>query len=122
MNKRAFYIEYPDKGFATIIRDDAEDSVISTAEKPDSDSYIAYLQQEGYEVIAFISSGYEYPGIGRTRRKWHRIDVNHLGIQEVSRSFTENIEAVEMWEKEDEEAYDDIVERRQRVLGLVPSA
>jgi hypothetical protein len=120
MTKRAYYIEYPDKGFATIFKEDAEDSVIWTAEEPDADGHIAHLQQDGYQVIHFVSSAYARKGVGRTRRQWHRIDKNMEATQAVLRSFANYDETVERWEREDEEAYPDIEERRQRVLALVP--
>jgi hypothetical protein len=118
MDKMAYYIEYPDKGFATIFKEDAEDSVIWTAEEPDADGHIALLQQDGYQVIHFVSSAYERKGVGRTRRKWHRIEDDTEALQALLRSFAEYDETVERWEREDEEAYPDIEERRRRVLAI----
>jgi hypothetical protein len=122
VSKRAYYLEYPDKGFASILKEDAEDSVIWTAEEPDSDAHIAYLKQDGYEVIHFISSAYERKEIGRTRRTWHNIQPNAERTQEFLRSFANNRETLGRWEKEDDEAYPDAEERRQRLIEIARNA
>jgi hypothetical protein len=96
--------------------------VIWTSDEPDSDAHIAYLKQDGYEVIHFLSSAYQRKGIGRTRRTWHNIQPNAERTQEFLRSFAKNRDTLERWEREDDEAYPDAEERRQRLIEIARNA
>jgi hypothetical protein len=82
--KRAYYLEFTDKGFAVVIKDDGEKQTIWTAETPDADAFIAQLHCESYEIIAYISAAYKNKRDeeARPRRKWHPLDVNSDQVHE----------------------------------------
>lgn len=74
--KRAYYVEYPDKEMSVIVRHDGDGIEIWTTDYVDPDSYIAFLMTEGFKTHAFTCDVWEEDG--RRREKWRPIDPASL--------------------------------------------
>ena len=76
MSKRAYYIEYPDKEMAVMVKHGEDGVAITTSGDPWPEAYIASLMIDGYEVFAQTSTLHEVDG--RDYRHWQPIDVADL--------------------------------------------
>lgn len=71
--KRAYYVEYPDKEMAVIIKhDEGGEPTVWSLDYTDPDDWIAILMTEDYETFAYTSTVHHVED--REMRHWVRID------------------------------------------------